>query len=76
MKMAQILRRITGLHALRGLKAPRPPQWLGHSATLHSHAIAPAQFVGLGLCFAKPLSGPPNRHIQPERYAKWGLKFV
>jgi hypothetical protein len=22
--------------------------------------IAPAQFVGLGLCFAKPLSGPPN----------------
>jgi hypothetical protein len=38
--------RITGLYALRGLKAPRPPQWLGHSATLHSHAIAPAQFGG------------------------------
>ena len=34
------------LYALRGLTAPRPPQWLGHSATLHSHAIAPAQFVG------------------------------
>jgi hypothetical protein len=41
-------RHITGLYALRGLKAPRPPQWLGHSATLHSHAIAPAQFVGPG----------------------------
>jgi hypothetical protein len=23
----------------------RPPQWLGHSATLHSHVIAPAHFV-------------------------------
>jgi hypothetical protein len=31
-----------------GPKGPRPPQWLGHSATLHSHAIAPAQFVGPG----------------------------
>jgi hypothetical protein len=31
-----------------GPKAPRPPQWLGHSATLHSHAIASAQFVGPG----------------------------
>jgi hypothetical protein len=31
-----------------GAKAPRPPQWLGHSAALHSHAIAPAQFVGPG----------------------------
>jgi hypothetical protein len=41
-------RHITGLYALRGLTAPRPPQRLGHSATLHSHAIAPAQFVGLG----------------------------
>jgi hypothetical protein len=39
-------RHITGLYALRGLKAPRPPQWLGHSAPLHSHAIAPAQFAG------------------------------
>jgi hypothetical protein len=39
---------ITGLYALRGLKAPRPPQWLGHSAALHSHAIVPAQFVGPG----------------------------
>jgi hypothetical protein len=31
-----------------GPKGPRPPQWLGHSASLHSHAIAPAQFVGPG----------------------------
>jgi hypothetical protein len=22
-----------------------------------------------------PLSQPQKRHIQPERYAKWGLKF-
>jgi hypothetical protein len=29
-----------------GPKGPRPPQWLGHSASLHSHAVAPAQFVG------------------------------
>jgi hypothetical protein len=26
--------------------AARPPQRLGHSAALHSHAVAPAQFVG------------------------------
>jgi hypothetical protein len=25
-----------------GPTAARPPQWLGRSATLHSHAIAPA----------------------------------
>ncbi|MDR0572794.1 MAG: hypothetical protein LBG96_01975, partial [Tannerella sp.] len=30
------------------LTAPRPPQRLGHSAALHSHAVAPAQFVGPG----------------------------
>jgi hypothetical protein len=23
-----------------------------------------------------PFSGLQKRHIQPERYAKWGLKFV
>jgi hypothetical protein len=34
---------------------------LGHSAALHSHAVAPAQFVGL-----------TNWRIQPERYAKCG----
>jgi hypothetical protein len=39
---------MTGLYALRGLTAPRPPQWLSHSVALHSHAIAPAQFVGPG----------------------------
>jgi hypothetical protein len=68
--------RITGLYALRGLAAPRPPQRPGHSATLYSHAVAPAQFVGPGLCFAKPLSGPPNRRIQPERYATLPLTKV
>jgi hypothetical protein len=27
------------------------------------------QFVGPGLCYAKPLFGPPNHRIQQERYA-------
>jgi hypothetical protein len=43
--------------------------------SLRSHGLFHPQFVGPGLCYAKPLSGPPNRRIQPERYAKWGLKF-
>jgi hypothetical protein len=59
-----------------GAKAPRPPQRLGHFATLHSHAVVPAQFVGPGLCFAKPLFGPPNRRKQPERYVQFGLNFL
>jgi hypothetical protein len=29
-----------------GPKGPRPPQRLGHFASLHSHAVVPAQFVG------------------------------
>jgi hypothetical protein len=45
-------------------------------ASLHSHAKPPPHFVGPGLCFAKPLSGPPKRRKQPERYAKLDLKFV
>jgi hypothetical protein len=32
-----------------------------------SHAKPPPQFVGPGLCCAKPLFGPPNRRKQPER---------
>ena len=71
-KMKKRVLRLTDLYALRGLKAPRPPQWLGHSATLHSHAIAPAQFAGPSLYYAKPLFGPSNRRIQPERYAMGG----
>jgi hypothetical protein len=43
---------------------------LGHSAALHSHAKPPPHFVGPGLCFAKPLFGPPKRRKQPGRYAK------
>jgi hypothetical protein len=31
-----------------GAKAPRPPQWPGQSATLHSHATFHPQFVGPG----------------------------
>jgi hypothetical protein len=38
----------------------------------HSHGKPPPHFAGSGLCFAKPLSGPPKRHIAPERYAKLG----
>jgi hypothetical protein len=29
----------------KGLTAARPPQWLGHSAMIHFHAIDPAHFV-------------------------------
>jgi hypothetical protein len=32
---------------LRGLAAPRPPQWLGHSAALHSHFLIAAQAASL-----------------------------
>jgi hypothetical protein len=39
---------------------------------LHSHAIAPAQFVGPGLCYAKPLFGPPNRRY--TRYVPFPYK--
>jgi hypothetical protein len=38
--------------------------------------LIPAHFVGPGLCFAKPLYGLAKRRKQPERYAKWGLKFL
>jgi hypothetical protein len=53
---------ITGLYALRGLTAPRPPQWLGHSAALHSHAIAPAQFVGPGNAAHFPIRAAKPSH--------------
>jgi hypothetical protein len=62
----RVVRRITGLFTLRRLTAARPPQWLGHSATLHSHAVAPAHFASPGLCFAKPLSGLAKRRKQPD----------
>jgi hypothetical protein len=29
----------------------------------------------IGLCFAKPLFGPPKHRKQPERYAQCWLKF-
>jgi hypothetical protein len=45
------------------------------SATLHSHAKPPPHFVGPGLCYAKPLSGPPKRRKQPERYVQFDLTF-
>jgi hypothetical protein len=57
-----------------GPKGPRPPQWLGHSATLHSHAIVPAHFAIPGLCYAKPLFGLAKRRIQPERYVQYQTK--
>ncbi|MDR2020365.1 MAG: hypothetical protein LBQ14_06335, partial [Treponema sp.] len=47
-----------------------------HSATLHSHAIAPAHFASPGLCFAKPLFGLAKRRKQPERYTPFALNFV
>jgi hypothetical protein len=49
--------------------------WLGHSATLHSHATLHPHFCSPGLCFAKPLFGLQKRRKQPERYAPFVLKF-
>jgi hypothetical protein len=40
--------RITGLYMLRRQYAARATVLLGHSATLHSHAKPPPQFVGPG----------------------------
>jgi hypothetical protein len=63
------LHRITGLDMLRRPEGRlRGSGRLGHFATLHSHASLHPHFVGPSLCFAKPLSGPPKRHIQPKRY--------
>jgi hypothetical protein len=61
--------RITGLFTLRGRWAARPPQRLGHYATLHSHGKPPPQFVGLVLLrkpsfrggFLGPLTAPNGR---------------
>jgi hypothetical protein len=48
--------------------AARAPFWLGHSASLHSHAKTPPHFASPGLCYAKPLYGLSKRRKQPERY--------
>jgi hypothetical protein len=56
--------------------AARSAFWLGHSATLHSHAKTPPHFVGPGLCFAKPLSGLAKRRKQPERYVQLSAKKI
>ena len=67
--------RITGLYALRGLTAPWPPQWLGHSASLHSHAIAPAQFVGPGLATQALIRAVKPSHTAGTLY-DMGAKMV
>jgi hypothetical protein len=59
--------RITGLYALRGITVPRPPQWLGHFATLHSHAITLAQFVGHGNAAHFPIRAAKPSHTA-KRY--------
>jgi hypothetical protein len=56
--------------------AARPPQRLGHSVALHSHAVAEADFASPGFCFAKPLLGLAKRRNQPERYVKCAPKLV
>jgi hypothetical protein len=73
-----------------GAKAPRGSVWLGHSATIHSHFLITAQAVSLlppqfcraaNLRFAYSpcktfLIAAPAVPIQPERYAKFFLKFT
>jgi hypothetical protein len=48
---------------------------LGQSLRSFPRLIA-AQFVGPGLCYAKPLFGPPNRRKQPERYVQCALRLI
>jgi hypothetical protein len=43
---------------------------LGHFASLHSHGSLRHILSALRL-LRKRLSGPPKRHIQPERYAQY-----
>jgi hypothetical protein len=50
--------------------------WLGHSASLHSHATLHPHFCSPGLCFAKPLFGLQKRRKQPERYAPFFENFI
>jgi hypothetical protein len=38
--------------------------------SLRSHASLHPPFVGPGLCYAKPLFGPPKRRKQPKRYTQ------
>jgi hypothetical protein len=59
-------RRRTGLYTLRafGPSGFRFAQVIP-LRPIHSHAVAPAQFVFPGLCSAKPLSGLVNRHKPP-----------
>jgi len=70
----KILRRLTGLYALRRLTAARVPQNTSRACALygvllhHSFAVAGTLRV--------PLSQPQNRRIQPERYAKYQRKII
>jgi hypothetical protein len=53
--------------AAPGFQSPR---------SLRSHGSFHPHFASPGLCFAKPLYGLSKRHIQPERYATYRLRFV
>jgi len=69
-----LVRRITGLYALRRLTAARVPQNTSRRKRLcgillhHSFAVAGTLRV--------PLSQPQNRRIQPECYAKDRLNWL
>jgi hypothetical protein len=62
---------------LRSLRSLRGSVRLGRSATLHSHGSAHFTHIFAALVLLrKPLFGLQKRHIQPERYVQFGLKFV
>jgi hypothetical protein len=65
---------ITGLYMLRRQEAAWATKNRSRAnalcAVFRSHIFA----VAGNLRF--PLSQPPKRHIQPERYAKWRLKLI
>jgi hypothetical protein len=39
------------------------------------YGFSSPHFCGCWNCFAIPLSQPQKRRLQPERYAKYGLKL-
>jgi hypothetical protein len=65
----------SGLYTLRRQQAARPPQRLGHSATLHSHASFHPHFCAQDSGRESVHTGEPKRRQQPERYAHHYLNF-
>jgi hypothetical protein len=62
--------RITGLYAFRRLWRLQGSGWLGRSAYVLAPTPASTHSLPALEMLRISLSGPPNRRIQPERYAQ------